>query len=99
MMTVKCVTSNLNLKKKEYKCSGAGNGPIDSCKDALMSAGFGSFKLTHYSEHALDQGSSSNAIAYIQIENKAGNFVFGAGVDANITKSSIKALFCALNRG
>ena len=81
----------------ERKLSGTGNGPIDALKDALGQAGLNDFRLTHYSEHALGQGTDSTAIAYIQIA-RDGTQRFGAGTNPNIAKASALALISALNR-
>ncbi|MDF2820679.1 MAG: leuA [Clostridiales bacterium] len=77
---------------------GKGNGPIDSLKKALQSAGFDAFKVLSYNEHALTQGSDSKAAAYIELEDEKGKKCFGVGVDNNITVASIKAVFSAVNR-
>ena len=77
---------------------GSGNGPIDALKDALATAGLADFRLTHYSEHSLGQGTDSTAIAYIQIATGSGVQCFGAGTNPNIAKASALALISALNR-
>ena len=78
--------------------TGSGNGPIDALKSALGEAGWDDFKLTHYSEHALGQGTDSTAIAYIQVVRNDGTQRFGAGTHPNIAKASALALISALNR-
>ena len=82
----------------EMELRGTGNGPIDALKDALGQAGLADFRLTHYSEHALGQGTDSTAIAYIQISRDDGTQRFGAGTNPNIAKASALALISALNR-
>ena len=83
---------------EEMELSGSGNGPIDALKSALGQAGWDDFKLTHYSEHALGQGTDSTAIAYIQVVRGDGTQRFGAGTHPNIAKASALALISALNR-
>ena len=82
----------------EVELNGSGNGPIDALKDALGQAGLGDFRLTHYSEHSLGQGTDSTAIAYIQIAPHHGIQRFGVGTNPNIAKASALALISALNR-
>ncbi len=83
-------------EKKELE--GSGNGPIDACKKALIASGIvGDFNISSYSEHALDIGSSAQAICYIEVE-LGNNKCFGVGIDADITLAAIKSLICALNR-
>ncbi len=94
--TISCELQ-VRILNEELTLQGRGNGPIDACKHALAGR-IEEFKLTHYSEHALEVGSDSQAIAYIQLENNDDTRCFGVGVDANINKASIKALFSALNR-
>lgn len=78
---------------------GFGNGPIDAVKHGLSKqAGFNT-KLTMYTEHALTTGSDSQAASYIQLMNyDTGEKAFGVGISSNITRSSIRAIFSAMNR-
>ena len=78
--------------------TGTGNGPIDAFCAALRAAGIGDFSLLSYHEHALDRGSGSRAVAYIQIETAGGVRLFGVGVDTDIAAASFRAILCALNR-
>ena len=91
-------TLTLAVDGAEMELSGTGNGPIDALKDALGKAGLNDFRLTHYSEHALGQGTDSTAIAYIQIARDDGTQRFGVGTNPNIAKASALALISALNR-
>lgn len=83
----------------EKTIEGYGNGPIDAVKHGLcQQAGFAT-KLTLYSEHALTMGSDSQAATYIQLMNsQTGKTAFGVGISSNITRSSIRAIFSAINR-
>ena len=91
-------TLTLAVDGAEMELRGSGNGPIDALKDALGEAGLADFRLTHYSEHALGQGTDSTAIAYIQIARDDGTQRFGVGTNPNIAKASALALISALNR-
>ena len=91
-------TLTLAVDGAEMELRGTGNGPIDALKDALGTAGLADFRLTHYSEHALGQGTDSTAIAYIQITRDDGIQRFGVGTNPNIAKASALALISALNR-
>ncbi len=84
---------------EEKVIEGYGNGPIDAVKHGLcQQAGFNT-RLTFYSEHALTIGSDSQAATYIQLVDAAtGKAAFGVGVSSNITRSSIRAIFSAINR-
>lgn len=76
----------------------AGNGRLDAVSNALKQHFGIEYTLVDYTEHALTTGSSSEAISYVCI-NMNGKMVWGAGIDADIIKSSIKALCVAINRG
>ena len=88
----------VDIEGEKMELTGSGNGPIDALKSALGEAGWDDFKLTHYSEHALGQGTDSTAIAYIQVVRDDGTQRFGAGTHPNIAKASALALISALNR-
>ena len=89
---------SVEIEGEAQELCGSGNGPIDALKSALGQAGWDDFKLTHYSEHALGQGTDSTAIAYIQVVRDDGTQRFGAGTHPNIAKASALALISALNR-
>ena len=90
---------SLIRNKQKISISNTGNGPIDACKKALEKLLGQTFKLEDYLEHAMTTGSESRAIAYIQLSNgKENSAVYGAGIDSNTTKASVKALISACNR-
>lgn len=77
----------------------SGNGPINAAKNALEKELRLNFRLTDFLEHALSQGSDSQAIAYIQIQDlDTEKDFYGVGIDPNIDRASIKALISAINR-
>ena len=77
---------------------GLGNGPIAGFVHALQTSGAPKFEVAYYKEHALGAGEEASAIAYIQIKLGDGKFRWGAAVDTNIERASIKAVLGALNR-
>jgi len=83
---------------KELALVGEGNGPIAAFVNSLTQAGAPKFEVGYYREHALSEGDSAFAIAYIQIKLGGGKTRWGAGVDTNIELASIKAVVSALNR-
>lgn len=91
-------TLTYRYKGETIVAEGAGNGPIDACKDALMKNYDNEFTLHSYSEHSCGDKSSAKAIAYIEIQSKEVLSCFGVGADNDIATASIKALFSALNR-
>ena len=76
-----------------------GNGPIDAVKNAFEAKIGRNVKVLDYSEHALQSGSMAQAAAYIHLMDiDSGKVTYGVGISSNITRASIRALFCAVNR-
>jgi 2-isopropylmalate synthase len=91
----------LTIKKdgEIRELGGTGNGRLDAVANALRDVlDIKFFDLT-YEEHALTNGSSSQAITYVSITLENGKKVWGAGIHDDIIASSINALFSAINRG
>ncbi len=82
----------------DYRIKAQGNGPIDAFFNAVKTVGISDYKFVTYSEHALDSGADSKAIAYIKLEAPDGRIFYGVGMDHNIMKASIKGVICAINR-
>ena len=93
------VTLEYTYKGEARSFVSVGNGPIDAVKRGLAEAVGMELRVLDYTEHALQEGSSAQAAAYIQLlDSKTGKATFGVGVSSNITRASFRALFCALNR-
>ena len=75
----------------------SGNGRLDAVNNALKKAYELKYTLETYQEHALEQSSSSKAIAYVGIRKPDGTLAWGAGVDQDIIRASIDALVTAIN--
>jgi 2-isopropylmalate synthase len=45
----------------------------------------------------VDTGASARAASYVKIALEDGRSRYGAGIDANLTRSSLKAIVSALN--
>lgn len=75
-----------------------GNGRLDAVSNAIKQQIGITFSDMTYEEHALTQGSASQAITYLSIVTSDGKKVWGAGISEDIIASSINALFSAINR-
>ena len=75
----------------------SGNGRLDAISNALKKQFRLEYRLETYQEHALEQSSSSRAIAYVGIRNEQDKRFWGAGVDQDIIKASYNALVTAIN--
>jgi len=77
--------------------TGIGNGRLDAVSNAIKHYFNISYELAFYEEHILTKGSSSKAVAYVQVicNNK---IYWGVGIDPDIIKASIEALIVAVNK-
>ena len=75
----------------------SGNGRLDAVSNAIRQYFNLDYKLQVYEEHALSQGSASQAAAYIGIQDSEGKMYWGVGFDGDIVKASIHALVVAVN--
>ncbi len=82
---------------KERIITGKGNGRLDAVSDAIRRCLGISFTICSYNEHALNTGSKSKAISYVEISDKNGLVTWGAGIHSDIITSSVKGLISALN--
>jgi 2-isopropylmalate synthase len=88
----------LSRNGSALRFEGKGNGPIAAFVHALQAVGAPKFEVAYYKEHALGAGEEASAIAYIQLKHPDGMFRWGAAVDTNIERASLKAVLSALNR-
>lgn len=92
------ISVELALKKpSEISIQGKGNGRLDSIANALRAHLGIDFEIIDYSEHALNSGSDSKAISYVQIERNHKKY-YGAGINSDIIAASVYGLISALNR-
>ncbi|MCC8045219.1 MAG: 2-isopropylmalate synthase [Clostridiales bacterium] len=76
----------------------SGNGRLNAVSNAMKKHFRLEYDLVTYEEHALEQSSSSRAIAYVGIcSRKDGELHWGAGLDVDIIKASVDALLTAIN--
>jgi len=83
---------------KSVSVSGTGNGLLDAFCQALRQYLGSPLEITAYHEHALERGSTSKAITYVQVQNGGNKLYIGAGVSSSISKSSLRAVVSAVNQ-
>ena len=89
---------DMEIDGKPVTYAARGNGRLDAVSNALQeNLGVKYTDLT-YSEHALEIGQSSRAMAYIGVKGENGKITWGAGMDTDIITASILALVSAINR-
>ncbi len=87
----------LEFAGQEAVVVASGNGRLDAVSNAFKQFFQLTYKLQVYEEHALSQGSASQAASYIGIQDEGGQMHWGVGFDGDIVKASIHALCVAVN--
>ena len=90
-------TVTLKYNDNTMVATGVGNGRLDAVSNAIKSILNLEFNLTTYTEHALQVGSKSKAVAYVGITSNDEQIFWGAGINTDIIVSSIHALASAIN--
>lgn len=86
----------LSAQGKTATVHSHGNGRLDAVSNALKEYFGVQYVLSGYEQHALSEGSTSQAISYVGVE-RDGRTYWGAGVHEDIITSSICALVSAIN--
>jgi 2-isopropylmalate synthase len=90
-------TGKVSVGGKEQSVSGRGNGLISSVV-ATLAEGFGlSLDIQDYSEHAMGQGTSARAAAYVECRIADGRTVWGVGIDEDVATATVRAVLSAAN--
>ncbi len=91
-------TVTVLYKGVKQKVTAFGNGRLDAVSNAVKMVIDQPYTLEVYTQHALEEGSTSKAASYVGIKSKSGEMFWGVGVSRDIIVSSIKALVSAVNR-
>lgn len=82
-----------------FKVSGEGNGPIDAFFNAIKDEKMSHFTFLDYSSHAITDGSDSQGVAYILLQDqRTGKKYWGIGLSHNINLAPLRAILSAINR-
>ena len=90
-------TVTFEMDGRKVSVNDTGNGRLDAVSNAIRSYTGTDYSLNVYSEHALEVGSASKAVSYVEIVSGDGKSFWGTGIDNDIITSSIKALVSAVN--
>jgi 2-isopropylmalate synthase len=88
---------DVDFNGKHIHAVDSGNGRLDAVSNAIRSCTGLEYSLNTYTEHALEVGSTSQAVSYVGIVSAGGECFWGTGIDNDIISSSIKALVSAVN--
>ncbi|MDO5150057.1 MAG: 2-isopropylmalate synthase [Oscillospiraceae bacterium] len=91
-------TVTFEVNGKTAVVTNNGNGRLDAVSNAIKSYFNISYTIETYTEHALENGSDSKAVAYVGIKADDGTMFWGTGIDTDIIMSSARALMSAVNR-
>lgn len=91
------VIARLSLRGETVEVTASGNGRLDAINNAIRKTLKADYVLEHYTQHALEEKSTSNAAAYVGIRSGEKTY-WGAGINSDIIESSVCALVSAVNR-
>lgn len=90
-------TVSLTYNGRVATATNNGNGRLDAVSNAIRSYTGLEYSINTYTEHALEVGSASKAVSYVEITDRNGKSFWGTGIDTDIIVSSIRALVSAVN--
>ena len=90
-------TISFSYNGRNVTVTDTGNGRLDAVSNAIRSYTDADYSLNSYTEHALEVGSASKAVSYVEIVTGEGKSFWGTGIDNDIITSSVKALVSAVN--
>ncbi|MES9972603.1 MAG: 2-isopropylmalate synthase [Candidatus Thiodiazotropha sp.] len=93
---VDAIEAEISDNKRPMTIRGMGEGAISAFIDAWTQAYGLSVKVIDYSEHAIDEGTDAEAVAYVLLEVD-GRRISGAAFDHDSLSASLKSLISALN--
>jgi 2-isopropylmalate synthase len=88
---------SVDIRGTPHVLSDEASGPIDAFVHALNQRLAQSFEVESYSQHAIGQGKSARAVAYVRI-TAGESAAFGVGVHESILLASLAAVAAAANR-
>ncbi len=86
----------LLIGERFVKTSSTGNGRLDAVNNAIRQSLGVDYTLESYTQHALEERSTSLAASYVCVRANDKNY-WGAGIDSDIYESSVLALVSAIN--
>jgi len=93
--TPRTFTGIIEVDGEEQQIKGTGNGPLSALASALANIDI-HVSVADYKEHAIGEGSSVRAVAYIECASTNSNQkVWGVGVHTDVTQASMTALLSA----
>ncbi len=95
------INADVTIKMNDsfINCESHGNGRLDAVSNAIKDRTDFAYTIVSYEEHALENTSKSQAVAYVGIKSEKTNEIFwGAGIHTDIIVASVTALISAINK-
>lgn len=87
--------ATLTVNGEQKKIEGYGNGLLSAAAAGLASLTAQPLVIKDYHEHTLGERSDSRSVAYIRCEFADGGSRWGVGIDSDVSRASLQALFNA----
>jgi len=87
----------IKVDGQEKSVSGRGNGLLSSVVSTLQDSFGLKLDIADYSEHAMGQGSTVRAAAYVECVTDTGKTMWGVGIDEDVATASVRAVLSAAN--
>ena len=88
---------DLEVDGQERTYEGRGNGPLNALVNILNDNFDLDVRVQDYTEHAIGAGADTRAAAFVEVAVHD-RVLWGAGINPNITRASLKAVVSAVNR-
>ena len=90
------VRAEVEAGGRRIAIDGNGNGPVDAFVDGVSAATGQAVRVLDYHEHAIGEGASARAVAYLELRVGESRTVFGVGIADGIVAASMKAVWSGL---
>ncbi|MGX5110907.1 2-isopropylmalate synthase [Enterobacter cloacae] len=92
------LTASVVTQGGTRQLEGQGNGLLSAAAQGLSRWVNAAFVIKDYHEHTLGERSDSRSVAYIRCLFQDGSSHWGVGIDSDVARASIQALFNAVSR-
>lgn len=92
------LTASVVMQGVTRQLEGQGNGLLSAAAQGLSRWVNAPFVIKDYHEHTLGERSDSRSVAYIRCLFQDGTSSWGVGIDSDVARASLQALFNAVSR-
>ena len=91
------LTASVRTQRATRQLEGQGNGLLSAAASGLSRWITTPFVIKDYHEHTLGERSDSRSVAYIRCLFQDGSSRWGVGIDSDVARASLQALFNAVS--